>query len=57
MPTRSLSPADAHAAIENGGFDLLLMDLNLPDVEDGLALIRFAIGVADTQVDDRGHNK
>lgn len=38
------SPAEARGAITNGGFDLLLMDLNLPDVEDGLALIRFAIG-------------
>lgn len=33
--------ADARDGIETGGFDLLVMDLNLPTVEDGLGLLRF----------------
>lgn len=38
----ALSTHEARRAIETGGFDLLVMDLNLPDVEDGLELLRFA---------------
>jgi len=34
----------ARAGVEAGGFDLLVMDLNMPTVDDGLDLLRFVTG-------------